>query len=101
MALIDRLFHDDPDTSRHIANHRWSAALWFFARGELTRANVVNAFGLTVDDQVQLDELIAHYQGLTATEQAKFHNDVEAAGVLAENGDLTKAKYRQFLGMTP
>lgn len=100
MALIDRIFHDDPDTTRHISNHTWSAALYFWAKGEVTRAQVVTAFNLTTEDEVQLDQLIAFYQGLSTADKQEFHSRVEAAGVLAENGMITKTLYLQFLGMS-
>lgn len=100
MALIDRIFHDDPDRTRHISNHKWSAALYFWAKGEFTRAEIVTMFSLTAEDEVQLDQLVAFYTGLSTAEKQEFHSRVESAGVLAETGEITKAKYVSLLGMT-
>lgn len=100
MALIDRLFHDDPDELRHISNHEWSAALWFWSKGQLTKDQIVSAFNLNTTDQIQLDQLVTHYNGLTSTQKMEFHSDVEAAGILAEGGRITKAMYRAFLGLS-
>jgi len=97
MALIDRIFHDDPATS--ISNHAFSAALWFFAQGQVTRSQVVTAFNMDAIDEVQLDELITYYQALSNQDKRKFHSDIEAAGILAESGLITKALYKSFLGM--
>jgi hypothetical protein len=101
MPLIDRVFHDDPDPTRWVANHSFSATLWFWARGEVTRAQVISAFNMTTEDEVQLDELKAHYDGLPTNEKTRFHSDLEAAGVLAETGLITKTLYKSFLGLTP
>jgi len=94
MALIDRIFHDDPDPDRHIANHAFSAAIWLWARGEITRAQVVTGLNMTAADEVQLDELQVFYEAQLANEKSAFHSTVEAAGILAENGLITKAFYR-------
>ena len=100
MALIDRIFHDDEDDLRHIANHAFSAALWFWAKGDITRQNVVDTFNMTAGDETQLDQLATHYSGLSAGDKRAFHSDVEAAGILAEGGLITKAKYKSLLGLT-
>ncbi len=100
MALIDRLAHDDADLSRHIANHNFSAFAWFWSTGRKTRADIVAAFNLTVDDEVQLDELAAEYTSRSAAGKERFHSDLEAAGMLLENQLATKAEYRALFGLT-
>jgi hypothetical protein len=100
MALIDRIFHDDVDSNRNVSNHAFSAAVWFWAKGDLTRAQVIAAFEMTAADEVQLDELETHYQSLTADQKLHFHSDLEGAGVLAEQGFITKTKYKALLGLT-
>ena len=100
MALIDRIDHTDPDSSRHINKHAWSGAMWFFAEGDFTRAQIVTAYNMTVEDEVQLDQLIIHFQGLTPGKKAKFHNDLEAAGNLLEDGKITSAQYLNLLGLS-
>ncbi len=100
MSLIDRIFHDDPDPSRNMNNHAFSAGVWFWAKGDLTRAHIVSAFELTTDDETQLDLLQAHYVSLTPGEKQSFHSDMEAAGILAESGLITKEIYQSLLGLT-
>lgn len=98
MALTDRL---GPNQGvEHIAVHTWSAAMGAFAMGELTRTQIVEYFAISVEDQVQLDQLIAFYQGLTTAEKAKFHGRLEIAGNLFEVGAIGLAKYKSILGMT-
>ncbi len=81
-------------------NHAFSAALWYFAKGSITRADVVAAFDMTTDDEIQLDQISTHYAGLSAADKRAFHSDVEAAGILAEGEYITKAKYKTLLGLT-
>jgi hypothetical protein len=100
MALIDRIFRDDVDPTRWIHNHEFSAAVWFWSKGEITRQDVINSFGLDATDEIQLDELATHYGTLTADEKSEWHSDLEAAGILAESGRITKAKYKSLLGLT-
>lgn len=99
MALIDRIFHDDPDPDRNIPNHAFSAAVWFWATGKITRAQVIAAFNMTTNDEIQLDMLEAHYMTLTTGEQRSYHSDLEGAGILAEQGFLTKPQYKALLGL--
>ena len=100
MALIDRIFHDDSDSTRNIANHAFSAAVWFWATGRITRQDVIDTFNMTTDDEIQLDQLATYYAGLSDADKRAFHSDVEAAGVLAEVAFITKAQYKTLLGLT-
>ncbi len=98
MALINRLAHDEGYAS--IANHAFSAAVWFWARGEVTRSNVINAFNLDSEDEVQLDQLSTYYQNLPVEEKRMFHSNLEAAGILLEQELIDKSKYKSLLGLS-
>lgn len=103
MALIDRLARDNPQPPAgvdHISNHAWSAAMWFLAKGEITQAQVISAFSLSAEDQIQFQQLVTFYGTLNATDKGQFHNRVESAGVLLEVEYITRAKYKTLLGMT-
>ena len=104
MSLIDRIFHDDdpadPEGLRHINNHALSGAVWFWATGKITRAQVVSSFNMTAEDEVQLDQIEAHYIALPADEKRSFHSDMDAAGTLVDCQKLTKPQYRALLGLT-
>jgi len=101
MALIDRLAREEPEPANgYIANHAFSAALWFLSKGEVTRAQVVAGFGMSASDQTQLDQLITFFGTLSAADKAEFHSRLESAGILLESGFITKTKYRQLLGLT-
>jgi hypothetical protein len=83
-----------------LSNHAFSAAVYLLAQGIATRAQVVNGLGLTADDQVQLDQMAAHYAGLTNAKKDAFHGKLEALGVLLERGMISKAFYKNQLGLT-
>lgn len=103
MALIDKIGRDEPyppNGEPHLSNHAFSAALWFWSKGDLTRAQVIAGAGLTPTDEVQLDQIIAFYNTLSNAEKGQFHNRVESAGILLEGGYITRAKYKSLLGMT-
>lgn len=100
MPLIDRIFRDDPDPAREINTHAWSAAMWFLAKGSITQQNVIDAFTLDATDQIQFQQLITHYNGLTATEKSEFHSSLESAGILAQSKMITKTQYKSLLGLT-
>lgn len=99
MALIDRLDHT-ADRDDHIANHSFSAAMYFWAKGEITQAQVIAAFNLQAEDETQLDQLSTFYGTLSTEDKQEFHSRVEAAGILLETGLITQAKYKSLLGMT-
>jgi hypothetical protein len=97
MALVDRLAHDEGLDS--IAGHGFSAGTYFWAKGDLTRQNLVDGFNLDATDQIQLDELSVYYGTLSAEDKQEFHSRVEASCNLLELGLITKAKFKSLLGM--
>ena len=99
MALIDKIDRDAKGNVQ-IPVHEFSAALLLWALGEITRANVITVFNLEPADEAQLDQLAAHYTGLSASDKQSFHSRMEAAGVALQGGYISKAKYISFLGMT-
>jgi hypothetical protein len=99
MALIDRIDHST-DRDDHISNHAFSAAIYFWAKGDITRAQVIAAFTIAAEEETQLDQLAAYYGTLSVPDKQEFHSRVEAAGILLEGGHITQAKYKSLLGMT-
>jgi hypothetical protein len=99
MALIDRLDRtvDDPNG---ISHHTWGAIVRLFGEGEVTRAQVVSKLAMSVEDEVQLDKLIAHYTGLDAAGKAQFLRTSPDWGLLWEDGLITRTEYLSKLGMT-
>jgi len=99
MALIDKLSQGLPNVG-HIAAHTFSAAIFLWATGVITRAQVIAGLGLEASDEPQLDQLATHYTGLPADEKREFHGKVEALGVLMEVQLVTPAQFKSLLGLT-
>jgi len=93
MTLIDRLTAED-DTK--IPAHGFSAALFLHAIGKLTRQEIIDKFALSVEDQVQLDQLRAGRATLAQPEML-YAKQVEAVAVLAEGGFVAKAEVAGLL----
>lgn len=96
MALIDR-FGPSPDD--RFSTHAFSAMIYLWKRGEITRNKVVNEFGLNGAEQNQLDDIGIHYDYLNSEAQATYRGLVEGALIAYEAGHITKAKVRNILGM--
>ena len=73
------------------------------AAGEITRAQVIQSFGLSGDDITNLDSLIASYQSMptnnTANTLAKALrlDTMEDVFLLCETGDYDEAKAKSAL----
>jgi hypothetical protein len=99
MALLDRIFRDG-DTAFFRANHFMAAGMYVVARGEFTLQQFKNAMNLEASDDAQLNELVAHYQALSATEQERFFPDWTAWTILAEHGAVTRAMFATRFDLT-
>lgn len=101
MALYARITAND---ASKISVHRFGAALRQWARGQLTRQQVIDAFGLTGSDITELDALQAAYTamptnntGNTLIKAARL-DEMEDVFLLCETGDYTEAKAKSALG---
>lgn len=93
MSLIDKLY--DGEINQDV----FSAGLWFWAKGDITRQNVIDGLGLDVSDEVQLDLLAANYLARSTEDRQIFFSDLEAAILLARNALITKSKFLDLLGL--
>lgn len=101
MALVDRLSRVPPEPADGwLHNHAFSAAIYLWAQGVVTRTQLVTGLGLTATDEVQLDQMKSSYDGLTANQKLAFHGKVESLGVLLEEQLITPAFYKTVLGLT-
>jgi len=79
--------------------HPFGAALSELARGAITKAQLVAAFELDAEDQVELDAIATKYESEpTALAKAAFIGKLEDVIVLCEAGLYTKAKAQTELG---
>ena len=109
MALVDRLARPitEPDISEppeppggYLSNHAFSAAVYLWGQGIITRAQVVTGLALRTDDEPQLDQLKTTYNALTNAKKDAFHGRLEALGILLEGNYITAAFYKIQLGLT-
>lgn len=102
MSLFARIAPGAGET--RISVHRFGAALRQWAAGELTRAQIVSAFTLSVAEQAELDALRATYDALgtgnaaAAFAKAAWLDRMEDVFVLVESGDYPEAKAKSALG---
>jgi hypothetical protein len=100
MALVDRLARIEPEPAEgYIANHAFSAGVYLWGQGIVTRAQIVAALALTPTDEVQFDQMKTHYDGLSTAKKDAFHGKLESLGILLETGYITKAFYKTQLGL--
>jgi len=97
--LVDRLGPDYEPQAERIAIHNFSAAMFLWAAGKVTRADVISAFTIIPAHEAQLDALKTHYLSLTANEKSAYHGLVESAGVWLEAGFLTIAQFKTIIGL--
>lgn len=98
MSLVDKIAHSTEEAS--MPNHQFAAACWFWAKGDITRAQIINMFDLEASDEPQLDQLATFYQGLSAELKQEFYSRLHGAVCLLETDLITKMQFKTLLGMT-
>ncbi len=106
MALVERLMHLDPDESRDMGVHAFFAAAVEINAGEITVTQLKNHLNTTVEDDVDLDALIAMLTGLSIADRQVLLNRWHSVFILAETNDSdpvpgydTPANVRTKLGI--
>jgi hypothetical protein len=98
MALIDH-FAPDAGTGpgengfEKFAVHLFTASLNLFAKGTVTKAQVISIFNMTENpapdaDEIQLDLMISVYTGKSAAGKAQYLHDIESAFIAYESGNI-------------
>jgi hypothetical protein len=100
MSIPDKLESTNDPLQIRISAHSFSAALFLWAKGRITKQNVVDHFGFDSQEEDQLDELAAYYQSLSVEDKAGFHGLIESCNILLEVGAINKTQYRNFLGIS-
>lgn len=85
MALYERLVLPDASNEK-IAVHQFMAAVSEAVRGQVTRAQIITAFGLRVEDEADLDFLITKVGTLAVGERFEFGRVLHDVLMLAESG---------------
>lgn len=95
-TLIDRFGSGEEGG---ISSHEFSAAVFFWTVGEVTRAEVIAAFEVTLTQETQLDALQTYYGTLSATDKLMFRDRLESALILLEGGKINQTKFKSLLGL--
>lgn len=95
MGLFERWTAAD---STKIRIHPFASALREWTRGAVTKTQVVNAFSLSSEDQIELDAIKTKYDGLNTNQKAEFVVKLHDVMILSEAGLYDKAKAKTELG---
>ncbi len=104
--LYDRLvgygpgFTDLPDTEPKLGVHQFMAAIAEGGRGEVTRAQIITSFGITVAEEPDLDVLITKMGGFTNAKKFEFRQVLHDILLLAEErrAYTTRAQFNSRIG---
>ncbi len=97
--LLDRIVNPDTDTLGldPIGVHPFSGTIVLSTLGFVTRANVISRFTLVGDEVVQLDAMIAVYQGKNQNQRSDYLQTIVAGFLVREDGTITKAQLETIL----
>jgi len=101
--LLDRLKNPDQQSlgiprPQQIGNHPFSGTIVLATLGFVTRQNVIDTFTLVGDEVVQLDAMIAVYQGKpNAAQKADYLQTIIAGLLVRETGIITKTQLETIL----
>jgi hypothetical protein len=106
MALIDRFAlnaHSGPGGNGlvRIPAHQFAGAICLLVENDIDKQDIINFFVLTITEQIQLDQMIAHYLALpTNLEKLMYVVKIQSVLPLVEDGSITTAQAAGFLGLT-
>lgn len=104
MTLLDRLARTGTD-SEQVSGHRAENSFKLYCHGIITRAQMITFFNIPVGMEVDFDKFKTKYDSFPATtvgnlSREKWLMDLEACIIAIQNGDITKANFNTFLGLT-
>lgn len=97
MTLLD---HFKNDATNRFPSHQFSHACLRWALGKWTRVDIISKFNLQPNDEIQLDELKTHYQGLANNQKFLFVQLFEGDLELYEVGLISEQEVKDDLGLT-
>jgi hypothetical protein len=105
-VLLDRIARDAslPNTER-VTGHRIENALKLYFHGKLTRAQMLSFFNVPAAMEADFDQFKTRFDsfGTSAAQinlRHEYVQDVEACIIGLQLGDLTKAQFNTFTGLT-
>jgi len=99
MALIDRLARDpNIPTDKRIGGH-FETIILLYLLGRATRTQAINGLNLETEDEVQLDALKTHFDGLNNADKTQFGIIFSGVINILTAGIITKAQAKTLLGL--
>ena len=101
--LLDRLKNPDQDglgipQDKEISNHFFSGMITLATLGIVTRQNIIDTYTLVGDEIIQLDAIIAVYQGKpNAAQKSDYQQTFIAGSLVREAGFITKVQFQNLL----
>lgn len=96
--LLDRIQHVGIDVALDaIPVHAFSGAVTLATLGFVTRQNIIDKWTLVGDEVVQLDEIIAVYQGKNKTGQVDYLQTIIAGFLVYEDNTINKTQLMTIL----
>ena len=104
MTLLDRISRNGVDPEQ-VSGHRVENALKLYCHGIITRAQMITFFNIPLAMETDFDKFKTKYDGFPNTtvgnlNKEKWLMDLEACITAIQNGDITKANFNTFLGLT-
>ena len=99
MGLYERWSAEPGDGVEKLPEHAFGSALSEYARGVVTKDQLVTAFNMSAEDESELDAIAVKYAALPAgLAKAAFIAKLEDVMVLSSAGFYSKAKAKTELG---
>lgn len=105
MALLDHFTRNagtglGENGFERFPSHQFGGGMILYLTGTIVRSKTINDFSLTVDDQLQYDEMKTVYDAKTVPERNIYRDLVRACLEQLETETMTKPNAATFLGIT-
>lgn len=106
MTLLDRIMRSQSlPSEERVLGHRVESAFKLYCHGIVTRTQMINFFSIPANMETDFDKFKTKYDSFPATtagnlNREKWLMDLEACVFAIQNGDITKANFNTFLGLT-
>jgi len=106
MTLLDRISRSQSlPASERVTGHRMENAFKLYCHGIVTRTQIINFFSISASMETDFDKFKTKYDSFPATtagnlNREKWLMDLEACIIAIQLGDITKATFNTFLGLT-
>ena len=106
MTLLDRIMRSQSlPANERVTGHRLENAFKLYCHGIVTRTQMINFFNIPANMETDFDQFKTKYDSFPATtagnlNREKWLMDLEACIIAIQLGDITKATFNTFLGLT-